>query len=64
MTRHPTSKVILDEHSALSAVLRSIALLLAEHRRRATLPDFAVLRAMLFYIDEFPEKVQIGRAHV
>ena len=57
MTRHPTSKVILDEHSALSAVLRSIALLLAEHRRRATLPDFAVLRAMLFYIDEFPEKV-------
>ena len=57
MTRHPTSKVILDEHSALSAVLRSIALLLAEHRRRATLPDFAVLRAMLFYIDEFPEEV-------
>ena len=56
MTLHPTSKVILDEHSALSAVLRSIALLLAEHRRRATLPDFAVLRAMLFYIDEFPEQ--------
>jgi len=57
MTMHPTSAVIRDEHSALSAVLRSIGLLLAEHRRRGTLPDFAVLRAMLFYIDEFPEKI-------
>ena len=57
MSTHPTTMVIRDEHSALSAVLRSIALLLAEHRRRGTLPDFAVLRAMLFYIDEFPEKI-------
>ena len=24
--------------------------------RRGTLPDFAALRAMLFYIDEFPER--------
>ena len=57
MTTHPTLMVIRDEHSALSAVLRSIGLLLSEHRRRSTLPDFAVLRAMLFYIDEFPEKI-------
>ena len=57
MSAHPTSMVIRDEHSALSAVLRSISLLLNEHRRRQTLPDFAVLRAMLFYIDEFPEKI-------
>ena len=56
MTR-PTLMVIRDEHSALSAVLRSIGLLLSEHRRRRTLPDFTVLRAMLFYIDEFPEKI-------
>ena len=57
MSAHPTLMVIRDEHSALSAVLRSISLLLGEHSRRHTLPDFAVLRAMLFYIDEFPEKI-------
>ena len=57
MNAHPTLMVIRDEHSALSAVLRSITLLLSEHRRRGTPPDFAVLRAMLFYIDEFPEKI-------
>lgn len=37
-------------------MLRSILLLLAEHRRNGTLPDFGALRAMLFYVDEFPEK--------
>ncbi|MDM0103300.1 hemerythrin domain-containing protein [Variovorax sp. J22R24] len=53
---HTTTNIIRDEHSALSAMLRSILLLLAEHRRQGTLPDFAALRAMLFYVDEFPEK--------
>ena len=56
MTR-PTLRIIRDEHHALSAMLRSIILLLAEHRRRKTLPDFSVLRAMLFYVDEFPERL-------
>ena len=54
---HPTLTIIRHEHGALSAMLRSIGLLLAEHRRRGTLPDFTVLRAMLFYVDEFPEKL-------
>jgi len=53
---HTTLKVIREEHSALSAMLRSILLLLAQHRGKATFPDFGALRAMLFYIDEFPEK--------
>ena len=53
---HITTRIIRDEHSALSAMLRSILLLLAEHRRQRTLPDFGALRAMLFYVDEFPEK--------
>lgn len=53
---HATTKIIRDEHSALSAMLRSILLLLAQHRRQGTLPDFGALRAMLFYVDEFPEK--------
>jgi hemerythrin-like domain-containing protein len=54
---HPTIRVIRDEHSVLSAVLRSISLLLSESRRHGLPLDFTVLRAMLFYIDEFPEKV-------
>lgn len=54
---HPSLDIIRREHRALSAMLRSIVLLLDSHRRRATLPDFAALRAMLFYLDEFPEKL-------
>ena len=53
---HLTLRIIREEHSALSAMLRSILLLLAQHRRQHSLPDFAALRAMIFYVDEFPEK--------
>ncbi|MEQ1803825.1 MAG: hemerythrin domain-containing protein [Burkholderiaceae bacterium] len=53
---HATVKIIRDEHSALAAMLRSVLLLLAQYRRRGETPDFALLRAMLFYIDEFPER--------
>lgn len=53
---HATLTIIRNEHGSLSAMLRSITLLLSEHRRRATLPDFSVLRAMLFYVDEFAER--------
>jgi hemerythrin-like domain-containing protein len=38
-------------------MLRSIPLLLAQHRDSGTRPDFAALRAMLFYVDEFPERL-------
>ena len=57
MSPHPTIRIIQDEHRALSAVLRSIDLLLSECRRLGAALDFTTLRAMLFYIDEFPEKV-------
>jgi hemerythrin-like domain-containing protein len=53
---HTTLRIIREEHAALSAMLRSILMLLAQHRRQHTLPDFSVLRAMLFYVDEFPEQ--------
>ena len=53
---HAALRIIHDEHAALAAMLRSIPLLLSHHRRQGTLPDFEVLRAMLFYMDEFPEK--------
>lgn len=55
--RHLALQVIRDEHQALAAMLRSMTLLLAEHRRTRTAPAFDVLRAMLFYVDEFPERL-------
>src|SRR5512147_2535835 len=54
---HPSLTIIRDEHGALSAMLRSLSMLLAEHLRRGSLPDFSVLRAMLFCVDEFPEQL-------
>ncbi len=54
---HSSLTIICHEHRALSAMLRSITLLLGEHRRWNTLPDFDALQAMLFYVDEFPEKL-------
>ena len=54
---HASANIIRQEHRALSAMLRAILLMLGEHRRRDTLPDFAALRAMLFYVDEFPERL-------
>lgn len=54
---HSSLIVIRHEHHFLSAMLRSITLLLREHRRHNTLPDFDALQAMLFYVDEFPEKL-------
>jgi hemerythrin-like domain-containing protein len=54
--KYAALNIIRDEHEALAAMLRSILLLLEHHRNHNTLPDFAVLRAMLFYVDEFPEQ--------
>ena len=54
--RHAALDIINDEHQALAAMLRSLSLLLAQTRRDGLPPDFEVLRAMLFYVDEFPEQ--------
>ena len=50
-------EVIRDEHGAVSAVLRSLLLML--DRGPGDTPErfFDVMRAMLFYIDEFPERL-------
>ena len=53
---HLTTRVIRDKHSALSAKLQSILILLSQHRRHRTRPDVFVLRAMLLCVDEFPEQ--------
>jgi len=52
-----TIRIILDEHAALSAMLRSLVMMLKQGPGDVQ-PEvfFDVLRAMLFYIDEFPER--------
>jgi len=55
MTR-PALQVIRDEHSAVSAVLRSMLQMLERGPDDEAERFFDVLRAMLFYIDEFPER--------
>jgi hemerythrin-like domain-containing protein len=49
-------KVIRDEHAALSAMLRSMLQMLQRDPNDQPERFFDVLRAMLFYIDEFPER--------
>jgi hemerythrin-like domain-containing protein len=50
------AEIIRKEHQALAAVLHTIMLLIAQHQREGTTPAFDALRAMLFYIGEFPEQ--------
>jgi hemerythrin-like domain-containing protein len=55
--RHASLTIIRDEHQALAAMLRSLSMLLDLSRREQRMPNFELLRAMLFYIDEFPERL-------
>lgn len=50
-------RVIRAEHDVLAAMLRTLPLLLQAQRRSTVPPDFGALRAMLFYVDEFPERL-------
>ena len=50
-------KIIREEHAALSAMLRSLALMIERGPGGQPERFFDVLRAMLFYIDEFPERI-------
>lgn len=54
---HTSLQIIRDEHLSLAAMLRSMLLMVergpGDHAQRF----FDVLRAMLFYIDEFPERL-------
>ncbi len=53
---HACIQIIREEHSAVSAVLRSLVLMISSGPGDQPERFFDVVRAMLFYIDEFPEK--------
>ena len=50
-------RIIQQEHLSLSAMLRSMLMLVHRTRDGGQTPPFDVLRAMLFYVDEFPERL-------
>jgi hemerythrin-like domain-containing protein len=50
-------RIIHEEHAALSAMLQSLRMMIQRGPGDAPGPFFDVLRAMLFYIDEFPERL-------
>lgn len=54
---HESIRIIHDEHSALSAMLRSLGMMVERGPGDEPEGFFDVLRAMLFYIDEFPERL-------
>jgi Uncharacterized conserved protein len=54
---HASLQIIRDEHRALASMLRSLQMLVAEGPGDQPHRFFDVLRAMLFYIDEFPERL-------
>jgi hemerythrin-like domain-containing protein len=49
-------RMLHEEHAALRGLLFSILPILLQARAAGSRPDFSLLRAMLFYIAEFPEK--------
>ena len=50
-------RIILEEHAALAAMLRSLQLMVERGPKSDADRFFSVLRAMLFYVDEFPERL-------
>lgn len=53
----PALQIIRDEHSAVAAMLRSLLQMIELGPGDSPMRFFDVLRAMLFYIDEFPERL-------
>lgn len=56
MAQRATLQIIREEHMAVASVLRSILMMVDRGPGDAHQRFFNVLRAMLFYIDEFPER--------
>ena len=57
MQRHSAFQTIRDEHASLAAMLQSMRLMVEKGPSDDHRQFFNVLRAMLFYIDEFPERL-------
>jgi hemerythrin-like domain-containing protein len=50
-------RILRDEHRSMSAVLHGLQELARTAQNPLVRPDFTVLRAMIYYIDAFPERL-------
>lgn len=57
MAQSRSLQIIRDEHASLAAMLQSMRMLVERGPDESRKNFFDVLRAMLFYIDEFPERL-------
>ncbi len=55
--KHSSLQTIREEHASLAAMLQSLRMMLKRGPGKDPQRYFDVLGAMLFYIDEFPEKL-------
>ena len=49
--------IISNEHQAFAAILHALRRTVSDIRDRGAKPNFEVLRALLFYIDAYPERL-------
>ena len=57
-TRMPVAlATIEDEHRTLAAVLHGLRFLVEEIRKGRMQPDFELFRAMVYYVDAYPERL-------
>lgn len=54
---HRATHKLYEEHRSISAVLSGLRELVRMAARPGERPEFAVMRAMVYYIDTFPEKL-------
>jgi len=54
---HKSMRIIYDEHRSISAVLSGLKELTRMARESKHRPDFEIFRAMIYYIDAFPERM-------
>jgi hemerythrin-like domain-containing protein len=54
---HPAINIIQHDHDVLGAVLQGMLQIIRTIGESGKAPDLKVLRAMLFYIHEYPERV-------
>jgi hemerythrin-like domain-containing protein len=54
---HKSLRIIREEHMSLAAMLRSLRMMVERGPGEKPEVFFEVLRSMLFYIDEFPERL-------
>lgn len=54
---HQSIRIIREEHATLASIVKSLGLMVERGPGHDLQGYFDVVRAMLFYIDEFPEKL-------